>query len=100
MIRGTTPTHIFLLPEELNPGSFAEIFITYAQLGCVVAEKERNDMTITGREVRVTLSQEETLKLLPGTVEIQMRVKTVSGNVFASGIVKTTVDKVLKGGVI
>ena len=100
MIRGTTPTHIFLLPEDLDPGSFSEMYITYAQLGSVVTEKERNDMTIIGHEVRVTLSQEETLRLLPGTVEIQMRVKTVSGSVFASGIVETTVDKVLKGGVI
>lgn len=100
MTRGTTPTHIFLLPDNLDSSLFTEAFITYAQLGKVVTEKEMEDLTISGNEVRVTLSQEDTLRFLPGKVEIQMRVKTVSGSVFASDVVLTSADKVLKDGVI
>ena len=45
MTRGTTPTHIFLLPDYLDSSLFTEVFITYAQLGKVVTEKEMEDLT-------------------------------------------------------
>ena len=100
MTRGTTPTHIFLLPDSLDSSLFTEVFITYAQMGKVVTEKGTDDLTVSGNEVRVTLKQEDTLRFLPGKVEIQMRIKTVGGSAFASEVVLTSAEKVLKDGVI
>lgn len=100
MTRGTTPTHIFLLPENLNPNLFTEIFITYSQIDRVVTEKKMDDLTILGNEVRVTLTQEDTLKFLPGRVEIQMRAKTALGDAYASNIITLPAQRILKDGVI
>ena len=100
MRRGTTPTHIFTLPQGMQTSTFSDVYITYSQMGRVVTEKEKDDLTIAENEIRVTLTQEDTLQFLPGKVEIQIRVKTVSGNAFASDIVVTSAQKILKDGVI
>ena len=61
MIRGTTPTFEFTLPmltDEIAAG-----YITFAQDGRVVIDKDLADCTCAGSTVTLHLTQEETLKL-------------------------------------
>jgi hypothetical protein len=92
MFRATTPTHIFALP--FNTGQIKEIRITYQQNGENVLQKTEADCTMTENEIKVVLSQEETLLFAPRNAEtdnrisIQLRVLTNSGQVMASNIEK------------
>lgn len=87
MFRATTPTHIFALPFETN--QLKEVRITYQQSGKTVLQKKENDCTLTGNEIKVELTQEETLLFTPDVrVHIQLRVLTTSGQVMASDVEK------------
>ena len=87
MFRATTPTHIFTLPFETN--QLQKIRITYQQCGKTVLQKTEVDCTLTGNEIKVKLTQEETLLFAPDVrVHIQLRVQTTAGQVMASDIEK------------
>lgn len=87
MFRATTPTHIFALP--FNTGQIKEIRITYQQNGETVLQKTEADCTLAGNEIKVVLTQQETLLFAPDErVSIQLRVLTNSGQVMASEIAK------------
>ena len=92
MFRATTPTHIFTLP--FNTGQIKEIRITYQQGGATVLQKTEADCTLTGNEIKVMLTQEETLlfaatnRETDNRISIQLRVLTTTGQVLASEIEK------------
>lgn len=97
--RGTTPTNVFEVNLDLTDAE--EIWLTYEQMGSVLFRKEKEDLEIEPEEVRVTLSQEETLSLTPGEkVEIQFRARFADGTAVASNIIETCTKDVLEGGVI
>lgn len=99
MIRYTTPTHIFKANIDLTNAE--TIFLTYKQNNSTVVEKTREDLEVTETAVTVTLTQEDTGKFVPGAqVEIQFRAKFYDGTAVASNIMKTSVERVLKDGVI
>lgn len=99
MRRGTTPTHIFAVDIDLTDA--AVLFITYRQNGKTVLEKSLEDCEITTEEIRVTLSQEDTLAFsVEGKVEIQIRAKYPSGDAVACQIIRTSANVILKEGVI
>lgn len=98
MIRGTTPTLEFVLPFDTN--LLAEAYVTLAQIGDVVLDKPLSECTLDGDKMTVKLTQEDTLKLKTGQVEIQIRAKTIDGDVIASDIILTSAQKILKDGVI
>lgn len=96
--RGTTPTNTFDVQIDLTEAS--AIFISYAQEDKVVVEKSLEDITVTETSLAVTLTQEDTLGFVAGKpVEIQVRVK-LGDRALKSDIIRTTVTKVLKEGVI
>ena len=87
MFRATTPTHIFTI--QFDTSQLQEIRITYQQGGQTVLQKTEADCTLTGSEIKVVLTQEETLLFAPDErVSIQLRVMTTDGVVMASEIVK------------
>lgn len=104
MIRGTTPTHIFVLPEEMKDASFAALYITYQQRRKTVLEKTLDDVQRDGTTLTVRLTQAETLAFGRGYVTepvyIQIRAKTVDGDALASDIIKISVEQILKDGEI
>ena len=61
LCRGTTPTHSFTLPDELNGVELAALYITYRQDGKTVIEKDRSSISIEDGVASVRLTQEETL---------------------------------------
>ena len=97
--RGTTPYNYFDVPVDLTAA--AVIYVTYAQGGCTVIEKTQDDLTVTAEELSVQLTQEDTLAFdskLP--VDIQIRARFADGNAIESTIMRTSVDRILKDGVI
>lgn len=99
MIRGTTPTHIFNLPVETS--FLKEVKITYAQGNDEVFTKTKEDCLCEEKAIKVSLTQEETLKFdHTKPVYIQVRVLTVSGDAMASQIEMVDVGKVLNEEVL
>lgn len=99
MIRGTTPTVEFELPMEVN--TLSQLYVTFCQGGISRIEKTLADCVAAGTVLSTRLTQEETLRLNDKKpVEIQLRVKTMHGEVLASEIIEVTVERILKDGVI
>lgn len=96
--RGTTPTNVFAVNLDLTEAEI--IWLTYKQLETILFTKKKEDMDISPEEIRVTLTQEETLSLRPGELEIQFRARFADGTAVASNIIKTYAKDVLEGGVI
>ena len=101
MIRGTTPTHTFVLPFNTSLVSSARI--SYAQRGNVLLKKETPACTLEANTntISVTLSQEDTLLFNSGLyVDIQLRVLTTDGVALSTDIITKSVGECLDGGVI
>ena len=98
MRRGTTPTLNFQLPFEVS--QITKLNIALSQNDTVVIEKNLSDVTRSGRKISVKLSETETLSLNDKKeLEIQLRV-AVGSTKLASNIIKTTVKRILKEGVL
>ena len=100
MRRGTTPTHIFKTSVDLTDAEV--IFITYYQGKKVVLEKTKDDLEeLTAEELKVTLAQTDTLMFsVSGGVDIQIRARFPDGAAIASQVIHTSVQAILKQGVI
>lgn len=99
MIRGTTPTHEFVLPFPCEMVKTVQII--YAQNDTVILEKENNDCTMNGNVVSVKLTQEDTFSFSEDScVEVQIRVLTCDGDVLASHIMRVSCDECLYDGVL
>lgn len=101
MYRGTTPTLCFTVMTELDLSKVKQMWVTLQNL---VYER-----TYSGDEVRiddkqkkvyVDMTQEETLSFSAGKIDIQIRMLMDDDRAYATEIVTTTVDEVLKDGVI
>lgn len=107
MIRGTTPTHTFTLPNDLKALTISALYITYAQYGKTVLEKTLEDVKITDGVITCTLTQADTLKFEVldqhcgcDKVDVQVRLKTSDGVAMASDIMSVTIMDILKDGEI
>ena len=99
MTRGTTPTHIFTLP--IFASNIDKLRITYSQNQDIILEKTEADIERSGKTIRYTLTQEETLKFNAKTsVNIQVRVLTTDNMALASPIKKLSVSEVLNEEVL
>lgn len=95
---GTTPTHTFSFPFLAR--ECQEIKITYAQ-GCrTILEKHIDDMTLSGNQAQVTLTQEETFKFdETKPISIQARVLK-NGTAMTSDITQVSVYRCLDDEVL
>ena len=83
MIRGTTPTHIFNLPIQAK--TIKTLRITYVQNDAIVLEKTEKDVKMSTNNIRLKLSQEDTLKFnASGHVHLQLKMLTYDGAVLAN----------------
>jgi hypothetical protein len=100
MIRATTPTLTFQLPFDVL--EFCDkILITLAQDNENIFDKTENDVEINGKEIKLSLTQEETLKFNPnGMVSVQVRVLSKGGEALASNIMYLRVCDVLNEEVL
>ncbi len=100
MVRGTTPTLTFTLPFPVS--TLSALYINISQhYESIQIEKSLSDCTISGNDVSVILTQDDTLKLVAGRQAfIQVRVRTSDGTALASEMIPCMVEDVLKDGVI
>lgn len=97
MLRGTTQTLTFTLPEKID---METLYISFAQNDDIVLEKELGDVLLDGTNIILPLSQEDTLKFIVGTATIQIRLRDTNGNALASNPMYIQVEKIYKDGVI
>lgn len=96
-IPGTTPTHIFKIKSNLDITSIKKLLVVYAQDEKVLFEKTENDCEITENEIKVRLSQEETLLFdFEKFVEIQLQILTHGNDSLKSRVIKFTVGECLR----
>lgn len=94
MTRGTTPTLSFTLPFPADEVS--SMWVTIAQGGREVLNRDRSQCEINGNTIAVTLTQEETLELDSNEkTEIQLSVK-MGEKVLRSEIIRIDTDRVLR----
>lgn len=99
MIRGTTPTYKFGVPFDIE--SVDVLYVTFEQNGRVVIERDLDSCEIGDKEIKVHLTQAETLKFTAGQlVTMQIRARFNTGKATASDLMTTDVHRVLRGGVI
>lgn len=99
MIQGTTPTHVFRLP--IDTSTIQKLRITYSQFGKTVLEATEADCTMSEKEIRFKLTQQDTLQFTPLTaVDLQIKVLTIDNNVMASKILSLSVEKILNSEVL
>ncbi len=98
MKRGTTPT-IVVTVTGCDLGMFEKVYFTFLQNGNSIIKKTE-DLVIEGNSVTIKLTQEETLSLQTGDVQLQMRAATAEGTAVASGIQSIPVERILQEGVI
>lgn len=99
MRRGSTPTQSFRFPYEAK--DVAKVRVTYDQDNRRVLQKEGEDCVIEDGYVRVTLSQEETLKFEAGVpAEAQVHALFRSGARIPSSIVTFRVERSLDNEVM
>lgn len=105
MKRGTTPTHTITMPFEVPEGS--SVRVVYSQNDNVIFERTTETCTIAGNKVSLRLTDKETLlidqephyingRYEPYIIEVQIGVKTPSGDKMWSGIMTVTPERVLK----
>lgn len=54
----------FTPPED--PSAYSKILATFAQDGVILVEKDENDITISGADIQVNLTQQETALFTAG----------------------------------
>lgn len=97
MVRGTTPTITF--ETDCDCTGFDLLEITFSQAEEVIFTKRINDCSIKGKDITVTLTEEETLKFDCHKNPVSMQIRAGAGESrTASNIMQTTVKKILKDG--
>lgn len=97
--RGTTPTHIFPIPEPLTMSDLKDFTITYRQKNKNVLVKHMEDTSILRdidpeTNIIVTLSQADTFMFNPRVkiVEVQIKASSIDNDVFKLGEYRLRLD--------
>ena len=105
MRRGTTP--VIVLNTGMDLSQVAKLYVTFAQEGNTIIEKDETECDIDEGKIIITLTQEDTLLFTHSNdrrrcnnVAIQVRVRFENGTAMASNIVTTNVKEILKDGEI
>ena len=98
-MRGTTPTITITTNMDLTDAEV--VYVTFKQSAYQVVEKAKADLIITSSSIELELTQAETLKFKDNEqVEFQIRGRFADGTAVKSNVMKTTVTRLLKEGVI
>lgn len=95
--RGTTPVQAFTVDVDLRE---ACVYVTYSQGGITKIERTNDTLIIKEDKISFILTQEETLNLDKGVVDVQIRYKTYDGIADASPELTLQVGDILKDGEI
>lgn len=97
MTRGTTTDLIFEFPFDASEVTALSVVIE--QAGVIVIKKTLEDCKISGNEVSVPLSEEDTLSFLPGRETARIQVRCGIDDVrLATNIWTIAVEQILEEG--
>ena len=100
MRRGTTPYITINTDEDLTGYAYV-LFTMEDRAGNEINIDNGGDaMQVNPGSVVVRLSQDQTLSMSKGTVKMQIRARDSAGYAIASGIMTSTMEEILKDGVI
>lgn len=101
MRRGTTPYIEIKTDQDLSNMEYVVFTMEDAAGTEVSVDNQSGMMTITPTQVTVKLTQEQTLSLSSGDVQMQLRASDIDGDsAVASNIMYGILEDVLKDGVI
>lgn len=102
LIRGTTPTIVINVIDEIDLSRVIEIWVYFYQSGTVKINKKLEDVSfnVQDRQIILTLSQEDTLSLKAGESLFQIRMLLQDGNALATRESSVKINEIYKGGVI
>lgn len=100
MTRGTTPTIVLKLKTELQMKEMKQIWVTLQNLVHEKTFTKEMLQILTDNSIAIQLSQEDTLKFVEGTIEVQVRILTMSDKAYATNIKTLSIKKILKEGAI
>lgn len=103
IVQGTTPTlRITTKTDDVDFTAFKAVEVYIGQLERLVLTKRsgQSGIVIAPQEIDIYLTQEETLKLMPGNIGVEVRVLSDSGSAFASGRKYVAVGKLYSKAVI
>lgn len=88
IVRGTTPTFTLIFPRSVDLAEARNIYVTFRKNDVkITLTSNDSELTILHGEIRVTLTQKQTLMLGVGMVEIQVNWTFGDGLRAASNIV-------------
>lgn len=100
MRRGTTPFVTINTDQDLTGYAYI-LFTMEDRAGNEINVDNSGDaMQVNANSVVVRLSQNDTLSMNKGTVKMQIRARDSAGYAIASGIMTSTMEEILKDGVI
>lgn len=94
MYQGTTPT-ILLTLEGAEDLDQATCYVTFKHGVNKTLTKSGSDLVVDDNEIAVFLSQEETLAMIPGGCDVQVRWIDENGNAMTTDVAKIQVNSVL-----
>lgn len=101
MRRGTTPYLPIKTDQDLTKMDYIVVTVEDSAGNEVSVDNKSGMMTVKSTEITVKLTQEQTLSLSEGELQIQVRAADETGeNAIASNIMYGLLDDVLKDGVI
>ena len=93
MIIGSTPTHIFHLPFQVNV--IEGELISYAQKHKTILRKRTTDCQLEGNQISVKLTETDTFAIddaIP-SVDVQIKIKLITGDVVVSRPIRISVKE-------
>lgn len=101
MYRGTTPYIEIKTDQDLSKADYV-VFTMEDAAGTEVSVDSKSDMmTVTSDLITVRLTQDQTLSLIEGDVQMQLRASNSDGSgAAASNIMYGILNEILKDGVI
>lgn len=102
LIRGTTPTIVINVKDDLDLSQVVEAWVYITQQNKVKVDKVTSDIVVKPEEKQLTvlLSQDDTLNLKEGEAIFQIRLLLEDGTALATIGSDIEVYQVYKGGVI
>ena len=100
--RSTTPTIVLHINDEdfdMNSIDICHIAIENDS-GRNKKVYENTTINIEDRTISLELTQEDTLSYEPGYINLQLKIKTTDGSVYASKILHTTINDILEEAIL
>ena len=104
MYRGTTPTITFNIKTDIDLSDLAVCWVTFKSKVGFGEQREKtydlNNLIIdpVKKTIEVAMSQDDTLMFMPGTVNVQIRLRTNEDLAYASDIKDIRMNDILRGG--